>query len=243
MLQLAAMFGYYCACWGIHDYGRTIEPLQSGAPDFDRLEDQRPVALRSIPYGFGRNPDDLQFLARIPQRPGTHRPDLADTNGWWPYEWRDIGVPNHFALVGTYWQNADCWAKANRALSQFAGCRGSTTEFLALFQCHLYQTALGEWNQGFPAGLLQWIADVTHLARQESVIDDSPLLRFAKLMVLKTVPWLREHQGDDGLWDHGVLSRHYEGASFSAPSARLTTYHIVRALREFGLLDRLRPKS
>ena len=149
-------------------------------------------------------------------------------------------MPNHFALVGTYWQNADCWAKANRALSQFPGCRGSTTEFLALFQCHLYQTALGEWNQGIPAGLLQWIADVTHLARQESVIDDSPLLRFAKLMVLKTVPWLREHQEDNGLWDHGELARYAGGRDREPPSSRLVTYHIASSLNEFGLLEKLR---
>jgi len=241
MLQLAAMFGYFCACWGIHDFSRAVDPLQANEPDFELRADQRDIALRSIPYGYGRDREDLRFLARFPQCPGMHRPDLADTNGWWPYEWRDIGLRDHFAVVGSYWQNADCWAKANRALTQFPGCRGSTTEFFALFQCHLYQTSQGEWNQGYPAGMLEWISEVTRNARRERDIDESPVLRFAKLMVLKTVPWLREHQGEDGTWDHAELSRRGEGADLPALSARLATYHIVTALNEFGLLDRLRP--
>jgi hypothetical protein len=243
MLQLAAMFGYFCACWGILDFSREISSLEAGGPDFDRSARQRDIALRSIPYGYGRDRDDLRFLARFPQCPGMHRPDLADTDGWWPYEWKDIGFRDHFAVLGSYWENADCWAKANRALAQFPAYRGSTTEFFALFQCHLYQTSLGEWNQGFPAGILQWISEVTRAARSECAIDESPLLRFAKVMVLKTVPWLREHQDEDGMWDHTGLSREGEGAGFPAMSARLTTYHIVTALMDFGLLERLRPPA
>lgn len=109
--------------------------------------------------------------------------------------------------MGTERQNADCWASTNGALSQFPGCRRSPTEFLALFQCHLSQTSLGEWTRGFPSGLLQWLADVTWLARLDGAIGESPLLCFAKLMAFMTGHWLREHQGDDGLWDHARLSR------------------------------------
>jgi hypothetical protein len=243
MLQLGAMFGYFCACWGILDFDREVEALGSGGPDFDLKADQRRTALKSLPYGYGRDADDIRFLAKFPQCPGVHRPDLADTNGWWPYEWRDIGLPGHFAVVGSYWQNADCWAKANRALTQFPGCRGSTAEFFALFQCHLYQTSLGEWNQGFPAGIFQWISDVTRCARAQSAVEESPLLRFAKLMILKTVPWLREHQEEDGLWNHAGLSRQGGGAGLPAVGPRLATCHIVAALNDFGLLDRLRPPA
>ena len=240
-LQLAAVYSPFCACWGVLDYDREVRRLKGGEPNFDRKANQLDVALRAIPYRYGRDPDDLRFLAKYPQCPGLHRPDLADTNGWWPYEWREVGLCDHYAVVGSYWQNADCWAKANRALTQFPGCRGSATEFLALFQCHLYQTSLGEWNQGYPAGILQWISDVTRLAGKECTIEESPLLRFAKLMVIRTVPWLRKHQDEGGLWDHATLERRGAGARFSPLSARLATYHIAATLNEFGLLDRLRP--
>ena len=242
MLQLnEGMFGYFCACWGPLKFSKEVAALEGAVPDFDRRSDEREIALKSMPYRYGRDPDDLRFLAKFPQCPGVHRPDLADTNGWWPYEWRDIGLPDHFAVVGSYWQNADCWAKTNRALTQFPACRGSTTEFFALFQCHLYQTPLGEWNQGFPGGIFQWISEVTRQSRGDCAIADSLVLRLAKLMILKTVPWLREHQDEDGLWNHAKLSCHGGGAGIPAPSARLATYHIVSALNEFALLAGLRP--
>jgi hypothetical protein len=243
MLQLGGMFGYFCACWGILDFDREIEERQGREPDFNRRTEEYEIALKSIPYGYGRDSDDLHFLAWCPQCPGVHRPDLADTNGWSPYEWQDIGATDHFALVGSYWQNADCWAKTNRALAQFPACRGSITEFFALFQCHLYQTPLGEWDEGFPAGIFRWIAEVTRVARSEHAIDEAPLLRFARLMLLKTVPWLREHQGEDGLWDHHELPRWGGGERWPPPSPRLCTYHIVSVLDEFGLLAKLRPTA
>ena len=241
MLQLGGMFGYFCACWGILDFGREVEPAGDVGPGFNRRTDDMEVALRSFPYGYGRDALDLRYLASFPQCPGIHRPDLADTNGWSPYFWRDIGLKDHFAVVGSYWENADCWAKTNRALAQFPDCRGSITEFLALFQCHLYQTSQGEWDQGFPAGIFRWIAEVTRRARAEKALQDSPLLRFAKLLIMKTVPWLLEHQEESGMWDHGGLERRAAGAQFKPPSPELATYHIVSVLNEFGLLRKLLP--
>ena len=55
------------------------------------------------------------------------------------------------------------------------------------------------------------------------------------------VPWLREHQDEDGTWKHDALPRHASGARFEPPSDRLAAYHIVSVLDEFGLLERLRP--
>ena len=59
--------------------------------------------------------------------------------------------------------------------------------------------------------------------------------------MLKTVPWLRRHQGADGLWDHCGLTRWATGENWPALGGKLATYHIVSALNEFGLLSRLRP--
>lgn len=241
ILQLGGMFGYFCACWGINDFDVEIEDLKGNAPDFNQRREEHEIALKSIPYGYARDRVDLHVLARNPNYPETHRPDLADTNGWVPYEWKDIGVSDHFALVGTYWQNADCWAKTNRALSQFPTWPGTIAEFFALFQLHLYQTPLGEWNQGFPAGILRWIAEVTRTARRDYSFENSSPLRFAKLIILKTIPWLRENQKEDGLWYHDELSRFSDGEARRPISRRLGTYHIVSVLNEFDLLDRLRP--
>jgi len=243
ILQLGGMFGYFCACWGINDFDVGIEDLEGKAPDFNQRTEEHEIALKSVPYGYARDNVDLHVLARQPNYPGIHRPDLADTNGWVPYEWKEIGVENHFALVGTYWQNADCWAKTNRALSQFPTWSGTIAEFFALFQLHLYQTPLGEWNQGFPAGILRWIAEVTRTTRAKHRLEDSPLIRFAKVILLKTIPWLREHQKEDGLWDHDELSRFAGGAHRHPPSSRLVTYHIVSVLNEFDLLGKLLPRE
>ena len=243
MTQLAAMFGYFYSCWGILDFHRGLEERGDAEPDFDLPErkEEYDIALRAIPYGYGRDADDLLFLAGCPQAAGVHRPDLADTNGWFPYTWHEIGVENHYALIGAYWQNADCWARSNRALAQYPGCVGSLTEFFALFQCHLYQTSLGEWSQGTPGGILRFITETTRLARTRDRVDASPLLRFAKLMVLRTVPWLREHQKKDGLWHHEDLPRWGDAVGYPAMGPRLGTYHILTALHAFGLLGRLRP--
>jgi hypothetical protein len=156
---------------------------------------------------------------------------------------KEIGIDNHFALVGTYWQNADCWAKTNRALSQFPGWSGTIAEFFALFQCHLYQTSLGEWNQGYPAGMFRWIAEATRTTRAKHNFEDSSALRFAKLILLKTIPWLREHQKEDGLWAQDELPRFSGGERRQPPSRRLGTYHIVSVLNEFNLLGKLSPRA
>jgi hypothetical protein len=241
MLQLGGMFGYFCACWGINDFDEEIGNLEGREPDFNQRTDEYEIALKAIPYGYARDADDLRVLARNPNYPGIHRTDLADTNGWWPYEWRDIGDGRCFALIGTYWQNADCWAKANRALSRFPGWPGTIAEFFSLFQLHLYQTSLGEWNQAFPAGILRWLVEVTGIARAQYSFADSSALRFAKWIMLRTIPWLREHQREDGLWSHGDLSRYSGGGNRKPPSDRLVTYHIVSALADFGLLESVLP--
>lgn len=243
MLRLGGMFGYFCACWGINAFDEEVEELEGKAPDFNQRTDEHGIALKSIPYGYARDADDLRALARNPNYPGIHRPDLADTNGWWPYEWRDIGSGSLFALVGTYWQNADCWAKTNRALSQFPEWPGTIAEFFSLFQSHLYQTSLGEWNQGFPAGIFRWLVEVTRTARAKHGLADSPALRFARLIMLRAIPWLKEHQKEDGLWDHGELPRYSGGKDRKPSSNRLVTYHIASALDEFGLLEKLRPHN
>ena len=238
MLDLHAMFGDFCACWGILDAKRDLERLRDEEPNFDHSPDQQEIALKSIPYGYARDNADLHAPARRPWYPGVHRPDLADTNYQPPYDWKDIGVANHFALVGSYWENADCWAKANRALSQFPAWSGSTAEFFGLFQCHLYQTPLGEWHQAFPAGIFRWLAEVTLHTKSKHTVADSPSLRFAKVMLLKSIPWLRAHQEDDGLWNHEELPRWTD--KNRPPGRRLGTFHIASALDDFGLLDRLR---
>ncbi|MHC4592785.1 MAG: hypothetical protein ACYS8L_08845, partial [Planctomycetota bacterium] len=98
---------------------------------------------------------------------------------------------------------------------------------LAIFQASRYQTSLGEWDQAFPAGMLAFL----------SLYSDPA----AESLVAKTVPWLREHQADDGLWHHEELPRNVRGKLAPPPGPRLATYHIVAALHKFGLLARLRP--
>ena len=239
MYGFSAMFGYFCSCWGILDDDSKAPVARCGYPDFGKRADEHPVALAALPYGHGRDAEDLLALARLPRYPGVHRPDLSDTNGWTPYACRDIGCDGYVALDGAYWQNADCWAKPNRALALFPGWSGSIAEFFALFQCHLYQTPLGEWNQGYVSGLFRMIEAVTRQTRASCGPDANPVLCFAKAALLRTVPWLRQHQKDDGLWHLDELPRH--GDEGRPPSPRLGTYHIASALHEFGLLDSLRP--
>ena len=240
MYQHSAMFGYFCSCWGILDSKRKTEPAAGdGYPDFDRRAAEHPIALAALPYGHGRDAEDLCALGRLPRYPRMHRPDLSDTNGWTPYYSRDIGSDAFVGLDGAYWENADCWAKPNRALALFPGWVGSIAEFFALFQCHLYQTPLGEWNQGYVSGIFRMIEAVTRQAREAGGAEAEPILCFARRMLLRTVPWLRHHQQDDGLWHLGDLPRH--GDAGRPPDPRLGTYHIVSVLHEFGLLERLRP--
>ena len=237
MYQLSAMFGYFCACWGILSADKEVTDIRDRDPDFDRRADERPIALAAVPYGHGRDAEDLCALARLPRYPGVHRPDLSDTNGWTPYACRDLGRDGYYALDGAYWQNADCWAKPNRALAQFPGWSGSIAELFAVFQCHLYQTCLGEWNQGYPSGVFRELAEVTRATRAERGPSGSPVVCFAASRLLRTVPWLRSHQKPDALWHFDELPRH--GDVGRPPSPRLGTYHVVSVLHEFGLLDRL----
>jgi len=240
MYQLSAMFGYFCACWGILGKDREVEDIRDRLPDFDSRADERPIALAAVPYGHGRDAEDLCALALLPRYPDIHRPDLSDTNGWTPYTSRDLGQEGYLALDGAYWQNADCWAKPNRALAQLPGWSGSLAEFFAVFQCHLYQTCLGEWNQGYPSGIFRQIAEVTRATRARHGVEGAPLACFAASRLLRTVPWLRHHQKDDGLWHFDELPRH--GDQGRPPSPRLGTYHVCSVLHEFGLLDPLLPR-
>jgi hypothetical protein len=128
--------------------------------------------------------------------------------------------------VGTGWQNGDCWSKTNRAISQHPSFPGSLAENLAVYQASRYQTSLGEWDQGFPAGMLAFLSLYHHSA--------------AKSLVIKTIPWLREHQAEDGLWHHEDLPQDEWGKLTEPPEPRFATYHIIAALHRFGLLERLR---
>ncbi len=166
MLPVGGEFGYFCSCHGIVDYDKQVEDRHGAEPDFGHRTEDLAIALRSMPYGYGRDAQDLLPLAQDPNIWSQGRPKLADTNGWVPYRWHETGMDDCYALVGAYWQNADCWAKTNRALAQFAGWPGSITAFLGLFQCHLYQTPLGAWDQGYPAGILRMMAEMTRQARR-----------------------------------------------------------------------------
>lgn len=243
MLQIDHMFGYFCSCWGMVDFDLTMEDRCGAPPDFSAEAEQYETALKALPYGYGRDAEDLLMLAGNPNLPGVHRPDLADTNGWVPYDWKETGVDGHYAVVGGYWQNADCWAKTNRGLSGNAAWPGTIQEFFSLFQARLYQTCLGEWSQGYPSGIFGLIAEVTRGSRERHGIDGTPTLRFARAILLRTVPWLRHNQASDGLWHHEELPHWGRGDLNEAASPRLATYHIMAALNEFGLLDRLRPKG
>ena len=240
MYGFSAMFGYFCSCWGILG-AKSRPPETVGYPNFDQRAVEHPVALAAVPYGHGRGAEDMLALAKLPRYPGVHRPDLSDTNGWTPYMSRDTCCDGYIALDGAYWENADCWAKPNRALALFSGWSGSVAEFLALFQCHLYQTPLGEWNQGYVSGLFRMIEAVTRQTRTARGVDGNPLLCFARSLLLRTVPWLRHHQQEDGLWHLDELPRH--GEQGRPPDPRLGTYHIADVLHTFGLLDSLRPHA
>jgi hypothetical protein len=240
ILQMEGMFGYFCACWGPNEFGSKPKDGRGGEPDFNQRPKNYEIARNAVPYRYARDAQDAKVLARMPHYPDVHRPDLADTNGWCPHVWRVMEVDNHYALEGAYWQNADCWAKTNRALSQYPGWPGSISEFSGLFQCHLYQTDLGRWEQGFPAAMLSQAAELCRLSRERDGLD-APAARFAKGIVLRTVPWLRRDQKSDGTWHHGDLDCHRGNKRHPVPGPRLTTYLVASALKDFGILERLRP--
>ena len=220
VFHLGGPWGYWCGCGALGLFDGDI-PAEAGAPDFnvraaagDGASDPSP--LRWAP--------DAGACARL-----AGRSDLpeAGTN-LEPFTWRRLpGRDDVFALIGSAWQNGDCWAKTNRAMAAHPSAAGSLAAHLAVFQASRYQTSLGEWDQGFPAGMLAFLA-----------LYDSPA---AAAIAAKTVPWLREHQGDDGLWHHEALPRNDWGRPAHPAEPRLATYHIVAALARFGLLDRLWP--
>jgi hypothetical protein len=220
VFHLGGEWGYWCGCGALGLYDSDI-PAVEDDPDFDVRAAAEDGQLNLRPWRWSADTAECALLANQPNAPerGTHLE---------PFSWHRLpGQEGAFALLGTGWQNGDCWAKTNRALAQHPSCRGSLVEDLAIFQASRYQTSLGEWDQAFPAGMLAFL----------SVYSDAE----AKSLVAKTVPWLREHQADDGLWHHEELPRNDWGKPAAPPEPRLATYHILAGLRKFGLLSRLRP--
>jgi len=220
ILHLGGEWGYWCGCGALGLYDADI-PASGEPPDLDvrRVAEDGQRDLSTWRWA-----GDAAESARLANRPdvperGTHVE---------PFSWLRIpGEDDRFALVGTGWQNGDCWVKANRALSQHPSRPGSVTERQAIYQASRYQTSLGEWDQAFPAGMLAFLSLYDHAA--------------AKALVIKSIPWLRAHQRDDGLWHHDELPRKEWGRPAHPPAPRLVTYHIIAALNRFGVLQRLRP--
>ncbi len=220
VFHLGGEWGYWCGCGALGFYDSDI-PVSEARPDLDvrRVTEDGLQDLSSW-----RWVPDAAASARLANKPnvpehGTHAE---------PFVWFGIPGKQHlFALIGSGWQNGDCWVKTNRALSQHPSRPGSLTEHLAIYQASRYQTSLGEWSQGFPSGMLAFLSLYDHAV--------------AQALVIKSVPWLRIHQADDGLWHHDTLPRKDWGRPAHPARPRLATYHIVTALNRFGILDRLRP--
>lgn len=221
IFHLGGEWGYWCGCGAL------------GLDDADILPDEHPPNL-NVRREARDGPADLspwRWIDRVSRctqlfATATRSTAKLDKRGTHvdPFRWHRIpGQDRSYALLGTAWQNADCWMKVNRALARYPSCPGSLTEALAIYQASRYQTSLGEWNQAYPSGMLAFLA----------LYGDSA----AKSLAIKTVPWLREHQADDGLWHVQGLVSSEEAVS---PEPRLATYHILAALHQFGLLERLR---
>ncbi len=218
--HLGGEWGYWCGCGALGLFDADI-PADDGEPDFDVRAGSADGRADLSPLRWAADAGQCVRLSHRPELPevGTHLE---------PFTWRRLpGDGGCYALIGTGWQNGDCWAKTNRALAAHPACAGSLTEHLAVFQASRYQTSLGEWDQAYPAGMLSLLS-----------LYDSPA---AKALVARTVPWLREHQGDDGLWHHEELPRKDWGRPALPPEPRLATYHVAAALAKFGVLERLRP--
>lgn len=218
--HLGGEWGYWCGCGalGLHD---ADIPVCEDPPDLDVRRAAEDGSQDLAPWRWITNVSECAHLANKPQvsEQGTHAE---------PFRWvRLPGVDECYALIGSGWQNGDCWVKTNRALSQYPSCAGSLAECLAVYQASRYQTSLGEWDQGFPAGMLAFLS-----------LYDHPM---ARALVIKTIPWLRKHQADDGLWHHEELPRTDWGKPAHPPAPRLAAYHICSALQRFGVLDRMRP--
>ncbi len=218
--HVGGMYGYWCGCGALGFYDSDI-PASAEEPDFD---------MRRITYDGSHDMSHWRWISRAPKcvELANHKRLHTRDTRLNPFYWYDIpGEDGYFALIGTGWQNGDCWAKTNRALSRHPSCSGSLTEHLATYQASRYQTSLGQWDQGFPAGMLAFL----------SLYNSNT----AKSLVAKTIPWLREHQAEDGLWRHEELSQNECGKLSKPPAPRLATYHIISALHKFGLMNRLRP--
>jgi hypothetical protein len=218
--------GYWCGCGALGFGDPDIAPCEDEA-DLDAPTGGSGESRDALAWRWVEGASESALLANEPGRRTSRRPEIQGTGTHLlPFVWRRVPRQrNRFALVGTAWQNADCWAKVNRALSQHPSCPRSLTERRALYQASRYQTSLGEWSQAHPAGMLALLSQYDH--------------PFARALVAKTVPWLRAHQAEDGLWHHEDLPR--PDGTAEPPAPRLATYHIVAALHAFGLLDQLRP--
>jgi hypothetical protein len=220
LFHLGGEWGYWCGCGALGLYDSGI-PASEATPDLDARRVAEDGRRDLSPWRWVADVTESARLANKPNVPeqGTHAE---------PFVWFSIPGQEHlFALIGSGWQNGDCWVKTNRALSQHPGRPGSLTEHLAIYQASRYQTSLGEWSQGFPAGMLAFLSLYDHAT--------------AQMLAIKSVPWLQAHQADDGLWHHDTLPRSEWGKPAYPVQPRLATYHIVAALNRFGTLDRLRP--
>jgi len=222
VFHLGGEWGYWCGCGALGLFDVDV-PASGAPPDLDVRRVAEDGRGDLAPWRWMEEAGQCARLA--------NKPDIAGQGtDAEPFQWRRIpGDDDWYALVGNGWQNGDCWARTNRALSQHPSCPGSLAEHQAIYQASRYQTPLGEWDQGFPAGMLSLL----------SLYDQDA----ARSLVIKTVPWLRHHQATDGLWHQEELPRTDWGRPAHPASARLATYHICAALRGSGVLGRLRPDA
>jgi len=134
----------------------------------------------------------------------------------------------------------DCTFAVHRALSYHPDYRHSNLETIAALEYSRRQSALGGWGNTPPSRMLDQLRRLSH-----------PLAAF---LTLRTIPLLRRTQAEDGLWDDADLlpGRPRGGEPHKRPQGltprtqglaprELATFRILRALKEFGFLDRLLP--
>jgi hypothetical protein len=127
MFHLGGEWGYWCGCGALGLYDSDI-PVSDAPPDLDvrRLYEDGQSDLS--PWRWVDNVTECGYLANRPDVPeqGTHAE---------PFIW--LGIPGEerlFALIGSGWQNGDCWVKTSRALSQHPSRPGNLTELRAIFR-------------------------------------------------------------------------------------------------------------
>ena len=126
VFHLGGEWGYWCGCGALGLYDADI-PASKSEPDFDvrstHHDGQRDLSV----WRWVCGPAEAARLANEPDLParGTHPEPFC----WYPAP----RVEGAFPLVGSGWQNGDCWAKTNRALASHPSCRGSLTERLATY--------------------------------------------------------------------------------------------------------------